>query len=551
MAAGLADGVPARGDPAAARLRRVRDPRSVDHRGAHRRHGGAGVPERLPPSWRQGRRGSRDVRERVHLPVPRVVLRPRRQEHLRVAQRRRSPSTTCSRTTSTSRRCGARCGAGARGSTSTTTRRRCGSASSRSPPSLDAWKVESLRTEWWYACRLPVNWKLARRGVRRAVPRGARRIPSSSSPARYAPRDGAPFDPRAFIDADIQYLRTMSEGMAGMVHANDVRIAEGLRDIELPADPTQAMATWKRTLNDAVVRWHRAAGADIPDLNELDARGINEPMGYCFPHYFVLPMYSSASSYRFRPLGPEETLMEIWSLTRFPEGDEPGEAHAARGVGVRRSAVAADPRAGLLEPAAAAEGPAREGLRVHAPVRAGRGTHLELRTDRRRLPRRPSLRAAAPGAAGGQREPASSSRSSTSASEHEHGDDATPRSSRASAPRSPRTPRPSTTAGPTTSSPPSAPTASATSRAWARTTATTPSARPTPEWKPRRPQRHLVVNTLVTDWNDHEATAISDVIFLLQGDSGWAIQVVGRYHDTLHHDDGTWRFHRRAAEFVT
>src|SRR3546814_6956540 len=33
-------------------------------------------------------------------------------------------------------------------------------------------------------------------------------------------------------------------------------------------------------------------------------------------------MYSSASSYRFRPLGPEETLMEIWSLTRFPEGAE-------------------------------------------------------------------------------------------------------------------------------------------------------------------------------------------------------------------------------------
>jgi hypothetical protein len=46
-------------------------------------------------------------------------------------------------------------------------------------------------------------------------------------------------------------------------------------------------------------------------------------MGYCFPHFFVLPMYSSASSYRFRPLGPEETLMEIWSLTRFAPGQEP------------------------------------------------------------------------------------------------------------------------------------------------------------------------------------------------------------------------------------
>jgi glycine betaine catabolism A len=50
---------------------------------------------------------------------------------------------------------------------------------------------------------------------------------------------------------------------------------------------------------------------------------MNEPMAYCFPHFFVLPMYSSASSYRFRPLGPEETLMEIWSLTRFPEDEEP------------------------------------------------------------------------------------------------------------------------------------------------------------------------------------------------------------------------------------
>jgi len=71
------------------------------------------------------------------------------------------------------------------------------------------------------------------------------------------------------------------------------------------------------------------------------------------------------------------------------------------------------------------------------------------------------------------------------------------------------------------------------------------------KWQPRRPQRHLVLNTLVTDWNDHEASAISDIIFLLLGDAGWAIQVVGRYHDTLCNDDGTWRFHRRAATFVT
>ena len=186
---------------------------------------------------------------------------------------------------------------------------------------LDAWKVESLRTEWWYACRLPVNWKLAQQAFQEQY-HVVETHPQLVIPGmRYGAR-GAAFDPRAFVDAEVQYLRTMSEGMAGMVHSNDVQIAERLADIELPADVEQATATWYRTLNQAVVEWHREAGSDIPDLNELEAEGRNEPMGYCFPHYFVLPMYSSASSYRFRPLGPEETLMEIWSLTRYPEGSE-------------------------------------------------------------------------------------------------------------------------------------------------------------------------------------------------------------------------------------
>jgi 3-phenylpropionate/cinnamic acid dioxygenase small subunit len=66
-------------------------------------------------------------------------------------------------------------------------------------------------------------------------------------------------------------------------------------------------------------------------------------------------------------------------------------------------------------------------------------------------------------------------------------------------------------------------------------------------WPPRRPQRHLVVNTHVTEWNDHEASALSDVVFILQGKDGWAIQVVARYRDTLHHVDGAWRFHRRTV----
>ena len=86
---------------------------------------------------------------------------------------------------------------------------------------------------------------------------------------------------------------------------------------------TLAISVWNRALNDAVMDWHRTAGVEMPDLNDLDARGINLSFFACFPHWFVLPMYSSASSYRFRPVGPEETLMEIWSLTRYPEGEDP------------------------------------------------------------------------------------------------------------------------------------------------------------------------------------------------------------------------------------
>jgi phenylpropionate dioxygenase-like ring-hydroxylating dioxygenase large terminal subunit len=183
---------------------------------------------------------------------------------------------------------------------------------------LDAWKVESLRSEWWDACRLPVNWKLAIEAFVESY-HVVQTHPQLVIPTRYGRRDGAPFDPRAFVDADIEYLRTMSDGMAGMVHADDVRVAEGLRDVDLPASPDAAIATWNRLLNDAVTTWHRERGADVPDLNDLAARGLDREFFQCFPHYFVLPMYSSASAYRFRPLGPEETLMEIWSLVRVPE----------------------------------------------------------------------------------------------------------------------------------------------------------------------------------------------------------------------------------------
>jgi hypothetical protein len=69
------------------------------------------------------------------------------------------------------------------------------------------------------------------------------------------------------------------------------------------------------------------------------------------------------------------------------------------------------------------------------------------------------------------------------------------------------------------------------------------------KWVPRQPQRHLIVNTLVTEWDAEGASATSDFVFLLKGDDGWAVQVVGRYEDELCRRDGRWTFHRRTATF--
>ncbi|MFJ8927548.1 nuclear transport factor 2 family protein [Streptomyces sp. NPDC102364] len=72
-------------------------------------------------------------------------------------------------------------------------------------------------------------------------------------------------------------------------------------------------------------------------------------------------------------------------------------------------------------------------------------------------------------------------------------------------------------------------------------------------WAPERPQLHIVSNTVLTHVGteeDDEVTAVSDVAFLQRGDSGWAVQLVGRYQDTLCRDEGAWRFKRRSSTFT-
>jgi ketosteroid isomerase-like protein len=70
------------------------------------------------------------------------------------------------------------------------------------------------------------------------------------------------------------------------------------------------------------------------------------------------------------------------------------------------------------------------------------------------------------------------------------------------------------------------------------------------EWKPRGLQRHMPVNVVISDWSPAEARATTDVVFLAQGDVGWAVQIVARYHDVFRPVDGKWLLRRRADEYI-
>jgi uncharacterized protein (TIGR02246 family) len=67
--------------------------------------------------------------------------------------------------------------------------------------------------------------------------------------------------------------------------------------------------------------------------------------------------------------------------------------------------------------------------------------------------------------------------------------------------------------------------------------------------RPRRPQRHVVVNTVVTVADDRTASATSDLLVLGAGPD-WAVHLVGRYRDELRRQDAGWRFAARLLDFA-
>ncbi|MEZ4281303.1 MAG: aromatic ring-hydroxylating dioxygenase subunit alpha [Myxococcota bacterium] len=189
----------------------------------------------------------------------------------------------------------------------------------------DAFRVERMRAESWYETVLPVNWKLASEAFMEgyhATQTHPQLLARSVKQGYGAGTDTVGFtDPDDVVGSSIYFMKVLSEGMGGgMIHPKDIAVAEDLKNMPLPADPMEAIVAWNTRLNEEIVRRNREAGVPMPDLNGLVASGHVSSVNYCFPHYYLLPVYGNAAAYRVRPLGPEQTLFEIWTTTLMPEG---------------------------------------------------------------------------------------------------------------------------------------------------------------------------------------------------------------------------------------
>jgi len=205
---------------------------------------------------------------------------------------------------------------------------------------LEAHNLHKLRAEWWYQTTIPANWKVAMEAfmegyhVMTTHPQLQAAVPVLYD-GMYKHERKPVFemaDPsknlRENVEDQLNSMRHLSEGMAGMLHAKELEIARSLADVdnlgvEWPEDVNQALFMWLGIVQQQITERLQAAGEPVPDLLSVCQTDPVNAVEFLMPHYFLLPYFSSFSAYRIRPTGPEECIFELWSLTTFPEGQEP------------------------------------------------------------------------------------------------------------------------------------------------------------------------------------------------------------------------------------
>ena len=200
---------------------------------------------------------------------------------------------------------------------------------------LDAIGLGNMRVWWWKETILNANWKMAQEAflegfhTMRTHPQltmgvgeewDAQALGYDAYENGHARFESTGVREGLTADQFIEFARVLGEGQDAMTLERDLRIFEGIRKRVPPGEDFGTAAV--------AALYEYAAGAGIPMAPLNEGMSLWGGEVFLFPNYFTLPQFANALSYRIRPYDddPEKCRFEVWSLTTYPEGQEPGRA---------------------------------------------------------------------------------------------------------------------------------------------------------------------------------------------------------------------------------